>query len=89
MDYQGTIDEAKAQGYMIIDIRRPEECAERPLPQADEEIEMNVLMASPQEFLPEEQPVLLVCRSGRRAKETAEFLADQGFKNIYVYGKTW
>ena len=89
MNFAGTLSEARDQGYFIIDIRRPEECSQRPLPEADEEIEMNVLMASPTEFLPEGRKVLLVCKAGTRAGQTTTYLRSQGFYNVYAYPKAW
>lgn len=88
MDWN-SIAEAKAAGCYIIDIRRPEECAARPLPEADEEVEMTVLSASPADFLPEKQKVLLVCAAGMRAQKTAEALQAQGFHQVMAYPRAW
>lgn len=87
--YAHSIDHAKEHGYTIIDIRRPEEIDARPLPQADEEIEMTVLLADPAAFLEKDQSVLLVCAAGKRAEITATQLHIQGYHNVYAYPSAW
>ncbi|MDO4435894.1 MAG: rhodanese-like domain-containing protein [Cardiobacteriaceae bacterium] len=87
--YPHSINHAKENGYTIIDIRRSDEIDARPLPQADEEIEMSVLLADPAAFLEKDQPVLLVCAAGKRAEIAALQLHIQGYQQVYAYPSSW
>ena len=78
-------------GYLIVDVRRPDEFAEGHIEGAinvpNEEIADEVL-----EELPDTDQLLLVyCRTGRRSKEAAEKLAEIGYTNVYEIGgiNTW
>lgn len=66
----------------LIDIREPEELIGewKTLEQAIN-IQMNEIMSGNYD-LPNDKTIVLVCRSGRRTKKTAEYLAGQG---ITVY----
>ena len=78
-------------GYLILDVRRPDEFAEGHIEGAinvpNEEIADEVL-----EELPDKDQLLLVyCRTGRRSKEASEKLAKIGYTNVYEIGgiNTW
>ena len=78
-------------GYLIVDVRRPDEFAEGHIKGA-----INV----PNETIEDEQPkalpdldqlLLIYCRSGNRSKEASQKLADMGYTNVYEFGgiNTW
>lgn len=78
-------------GYLIVDVRRPDEFAEGHIEGAinvpNEEIADEEL-----EELPDKDQLLLVyCRTGRRSKEASEKLAGIGYTNVYEFGgiATW
>ena len=73
-------------GYIILDVRRPDEFAEGHIPGAinvpNEEIDTDEIPE-----LPDKSRLILVyCRSGRRSKEASEKLADIGYTNIVEFG---
>ena len=76
----------KESGYIILDVRTPEEFAERHIPGAlnipNETIGTEKIPA-----LPDKQQLILVyCRSGNRSKQASEKLAAQGYTNIVEFG---
>ena len=80
-------------GYIILDVRRPDEFAAGHIPAAvnlpnetigaaetaeDEEIKS---------VLPDQEQLILVyCRSGNRSKQASQKLADLGYTNIKEFG---
>ncbi len=88
---QISMDEAvaimeKKSGYIILDVRRPDEFAEGRIPKA-----INVpLETIGSDEIPElpnkDQLILVYCRSGRRSKEAAEKLVALGYTNIVEFG---
>ena len=78
-------------GYLIVDVRRPDEFAESHIAGA-----VNVPNETIEDELPEalpdrEQMLLIYCRTGRRSKEASQKLADMGYTNVYEFGgiNTW
>ena len=77
---------AEEEGYVILDVRRPDEYAEGHIPGAvclpNEEIgtEPPALLSD------REQIILVYCRTGRRAGDAAKKLADMGYTNVYNFG---
>lgn len=78
-------------GYIILDVRTPEEYAGGHIPGA-------ICIshdAIPTDEIPElpdkDQLILIYCRSGRRSKLAAEQLVGQGYTNIAEFGgiNTW
>jgi rhodanese-related sulfurtransferase len=73
-------------GYIILDVRRPDEYAEGHIPGAinvpNEEIDAD----EPDELPNKSQLILVYCRSGRRSKEAAAKLAELGYTNIVEFG---
>lgn len=78
-------------GYIILDVRTPEEFAEGHIPGA-------ICIshdAIPTDKIPElpdkDQLIMIYCRSGRRSKLAAEQLVSQGYTNIVEFGgiNTW
>jgi rhodanese-related sulfurtransferase len=86
-----TAEEAKIimdseEGYIILDVRTQEEYDQGHIPGAvcfplaDIECKAKV-------FIPDKDTMYLIyCRSGRRSKEAAEILVDQGYTNIMEFG---
>ena len=82
VDFQ-TLDDARAAGYDIIDIREPQEVAEVPTPTGHaRHIPMAQLLHGTPAFKPEGK-TLLVCASGRRSLAAAQELRAKGLKDVY------
>ena len=77
---------AEQENYVILDVRTPEEYAERHIAGAvnlpNEEIG-----TEPIEELPDlDQLILVYCRSGNRSKQASEKLVKLGYTNVYEFG---
>lgn len=77
---------AEQEDYVILDVRTPEEYAERHIAGAvnlpNEEIG-----TEPIEELPDlDQLILVYCRSGNRSKQASEKLVKLGYTNVYEFG---
>ena len=88
---QISMDEAvdmmkKESGYIILDVRRPDEYAAGHIPGAinlpNEDIGSNEIKILPNKS----QLILVYCRSGRRSKEASEKLVKLGYTNIVEFG---
>ncbi len=88
---QITMDEAveimkNESGYIILDVRRPDEYAEGHIPGAinipNEDIGADEITELPDKA----QLILVYCRSGRRSKEASEKLVKLGYTNIVEFG---
>ena len=76
----------KEEDYIILDVRTPEEFAEKHIPNAIN-IPNETIGTEPISELPEEDQLILVyCRSGRRSKIAAEVLVELGYTNIKEFG---
>lgn len=77
---------AEESGYIILDVRTPEEFAEKHIPNAinvpNENIGTDEIAALPDK----DQMIMVYCRSGRRSKEAAEKLVKLGYTNIVEFG---
>ena len=73
-------------GYLILDVRTPEEFAEKHIPGAvnipNEAIGTEEIPELPQK----DQLILVYCRSGNRSKQASEKLAALGYTNIVEFG---
>ncbi|MBR2401977.1 MAG: rhodanese-like domain-containing protein [Lachnospiraceae bacterium] len=77
---------AEQEDYVILDVRTPEEFAEKHIVGAvnipNEEID-----EAPIEMLPDlDQLILVYCRSGNRSKQASEKLVKLGYTNVYEFG---
>ena len=76
----------EANDYIILDVRTPEEFAEKHIPDAinipNETIGTEEIAALPDK----EQLILVYCRSGNRSKQASEKLAALGYTNIVEFG---
>ena len=77
---------AEESGYIILDLRTPEEFAEKHIPNAinvpNETIGTDEISQLPDK----NQLIMVYCRSGRRSKEAAEKLVKLGYTNIVEFG---
>ena len=88
---QITPDEAKAlmdseDGYVILDVRTPEEFAERHIEGAILIPDYEIGEKAESILTDKEQLILVYCRSGRRSKNAANELATLGYTNIKEFG---
>ncbi len=84
-------DEAKLMmqddsGYVIVDVRRPDEYAAGHIPGAILIPNEEIGTEEPDELPDKHQIILVYCRTGRRSKEAARKLADMGYVNVYEFG---
>ncbi len=88
---QITMDEAvtmmeEESGYIILDVRRPDEFAAGHIPNAINVPNESIGTSEIPELPNKEQLILVYCRSGRRSKEAAEKLTKLGYTNIVEFG---
>ena len=73
-------------GYILLDVRTPEEFAEKHIPGAIN-IPKETIAAEEIPQLPDKDQLILVyCRSGNRSKQASEKLAALGYTNIVEFG---
>ena len=88
---QVSMDEAIAMmeeknDYIILDVRTPEEFAEKHIPDAIN-IPNEIIGTEEIPELPDkEQLILVYCRSGNRSKQASEKLVRLGYTNIVEFG---
>lgn len=88
---QISMDEAVAimeqeSGYIILDVRTPEEFAEKHIPNAINVPNENIGTDEISQLPDKDQLIMVYCRSGRRSKEAAEKLVKLGYTNIVEFG---
>ena len=88
---QITIDEAvtmmkEESGYIILDVRRPDEFAAGHIPNAINVPNESIGTTEIPELPNKDQLIMVYCRSGRRSKEAAEKLTKLGYTNIVEFG---
>ena len=88
---QISMDEAvemmkKESGYIILDVRRPDEYAEGHIPGAINVPNEEIGTADIPELPDKAQLILVYCRSGRRSKEASEKLVKLGYTNVVEFG---
>ena len=77
--------------YIILDVRTPEEFADKHIPNAvnipNEVIGTEEIV----ELSDKDQLILVYCRSGNRSKQASEKLVALGYTNVYEFGgiKDW
>lgn len=77
---------AQEQDYIILDVRTPEEFAQRRIPDAIN-IPNEVIGTAPIDQLPDKDQLILVyCRSGNRSKQASVKLVQQGYTNVVEFG---
>ena len=88
---QITMDEAvnmmaEESGYIILDVRRPDEFAAGHIPNAINVPNETIGTAEIPELPDKNQLILVYCRSGRRSKEASEKLVKLGYTKIVEFG---
>ena len=88
---QISIDEAVAMmaeesGNIILDVRTPEEFAEKHIPNAINVPNENIGTDEISQLPNKDQLIMVYCRSGRRSKEASEKLVKLGYTNIVEFG---
>ena len=88
---QITVDEAvtmmaQETGYIILDVRRPDEFAAGHIPNAINVPNESIGTDEIPELPNKDQLIMVYCRSGRRSKEASEKLVKLGYTNIVEFG---
>lgn len=73
-------------GYIILDVRTPEEFAEAHIPNAINVPNENIGESDIPELPDKDQLIMVYCRSGRRSKEASAKLVKLGYTNIVEFG---
>ena len=77
---------AQETGYIILDVRRPDEFAAGHIPNAINVPNETIGTAEISELPDKDQLIMIYCRSGRRSKEASEKLVKLGYTNIVEFG---
>ena len=77
---------AQEHGYIILDVRRPDEYAAGHIPNAINVANETIGTAEIPELPDKDQLIMVYCRSGRRSKEASEKLVKLGYTNIVEFG---
>ena len=72
--------------YIILDVRTPEEFADKHIPNAINIPNEVIGTEEIAELLDKDQLILVYCRSGNRSKQASEKLVALGYTNIYEFG---
>ena len=88
---QVNMDEAitmmeEGSGYIILDVRTPEEFAEKHIPGAINVANETIGTDEIPELSDKDQLILVYCRSGNRSKQASEKLVALGYTNIVEFG---
>ena len=88
---QISMDEAitmmeKESGYIILDVRTPEEFADKHIPGAVNIPNETIGAEKIPELPDKDQLILVYCRSGNRSKQASEKLAALGYTNVVEFG---
>ena len=88
---QISMDEAIAimeseSDYMILDVRTPEEFADKHIPDAINIPNETIGTEDIPELPDKDQLILVYCRSGNRSKQASDKLVDLGYTNIVEFG---
>ena len=88
---QVTMDEAlsimqEENDYIILDVRRPDEFAEKHIPGAVNIPNETIGTAEIRDLPDKDQLILVYCRSGNRSKQASEKLVALGYTNVVEFG---
>ena len=88
---QISMDEAIAimeseSDYIILDVRTPEEFADKHIPDAINIPNETIGTEDIPELPDKDQLILVYCRSGNRSKQASDKLANLGYTNIVEFG---
>lgn len=76
----------KEKNYIILDVRRPDEFAEKHIPGAINIPNEIIGTEKIKELSNKKQLILVYCRSGNRSKQASEKLVKLGYTNIVEFG---
>ena len=76
----------EGSGYIILDVRTPEEFAEKHIPGAINVANETIGTDEIPELPDKDQLILVYCRSGKRSKQASEKLVARGYTNIVEFG---
>ena len=76
----------EGSGYIILDVRTPEEFAEKHIPGAINVANETIGTDEIPELPDKDQLILVYCRSGNRSKQASEKLVALGYTNIVEFG---
>lgn len=76
----------KETEYIILDVRRPDEFAEKHIPNAINIPNENIKTEDIAELPDKNQLILVYCRSGNRSKQASKKLVALGYTNIIEFG---
>jgi len=85
MDEAITMMETESN-YIILDVRTPEEFAEKHIPDSINIPNETIGTEEIPELPDKEQLILVYCRSGNRSKQASDKLANLGYTNIVEFG---
>ena len=77
---------AEETDYIILDVRTPEEFAEKHIPNAINVPNETIGTDEIPELPRKDQMIFVYCRSGNRSKQASEKLVKLGYTNIYEFG---
>ncbi len=80
-DYFAQFAESEGTDYQLIDVRETDEFADGHLPNT-----VNIPLSELEERYGEigsDSPIVLVCARGGRSAQAAEYMAAQGYTNLY------
>jgi rhodanese-related sulfurtransferase len=77
---------AQETGYIILDVRRPDEFAAGHIPNAINVPNESIGTDESPELPNKDQLIMVYCRSGRRSKEASAKLVKLGYTNIVEFG---
>lgn len=72
--------------YIILDVRTPEEFADKHIPDAINVPNETIGTEEIPELPDKEQLILVYCRSGNRSKQASDKLVNLGYTNIVEFG---
>lgn len=76
---------ASEQGYVIVDVRTPEEYESGHIPGAINVANEEIGSEDPEVLPDKDQLILVYCRSGNRSVQAAEKLAALGYTNVVEF----
>ena len=77
---------ARERDYILLDVRTPQEFAEKHIPGAINLPNETIGTSKPAELPDRDQLILVYCRSGNRSKQAAAKLVALGYTNVVEFG---
>ena len=83
---KGVLEYRNTNGAVLLDVRTPEEFADKHIPGAINIPNETIGTAEIPELPDQDQLILVYCRSGNRSKQASEKLAALGYTNVVEFG---